>query len=118
MGKQIVSIWDDEIAECFELFGGHHTATYFEALRYRQQLTKDAWFSYKGREIRKNTGLTYKRQKLAKDVLEATGFIETQRHSTQTHGNSLFFRLTDTAYDVIKHTKRRRNMTMIKAQYV
>lgn len=118
MGKQIVCIWDDDVAECFELFGGWRTAAYFEAIRYRQQLYKDRFFPMRAVDISNRTGLSYYHQKLAREVLEGTGWIETRKTMAGTTGSVLHFRLTELAFDAIKKTKRRRNTAGLRRKLV
>jgi len=118
MGKQIVRIWDSEVAECFELFGGQKTAMYFEALRYRQQLKKGQLFAYSVEDIKKSTGLSYEAQKRAKDVLVGTGWIKAERRTQANGGNVQCFQLAELAYEATKKTPRRRNVFAMRQKLV
>ena len=122
MGKQIVCMWDDEVAEVFELFGRERTAKFFEALRYRQQLYKkdgkEQFFPYKAKDIHRNTGVGYKPQQRARKVLEATGWIEVKKHATAKENSVLHYRITDQAKELIKDIRRKRNMSAMRRKSV
>lgn len=118
MGSQTLVIWDEEIADCFDLWGGRKIAVYFEALRYRQQLTKGEFFAYASSHLERNTGLTYKQQLSAKKVLEGSGWIETTRKQNHKKGSSLYYRLTDLAFEATKHIKRPRNLKDLRQELV
>lgn len=118
MGKQIVCMWDDELANVFELFGKVSTAKFFEALRYRQQLHKEdgveKFFPYKAKEIEYRIGISYKGQHKARAVLEATGWIEVERHATRTQNSVLHYRITEQAKTLLKDIKRRRDVSKLR----
>lgn len=122
MGKQIVCMWDDEVANVFQLFGRVNTAKFFEALRYRQQLHKEdgveQFFPYKAKEIEYRTGVTYKGQHKARAVLEATGWIEVERHATARENSVLHYRITEQAKELLKGIRRRRDMSKLRRSTV
>lgn len=102
-------IWDDEVAECFDLRAGKEhlidgklCARYFEAIRYRQQLTPRKSFAFKSTAIKDISGLSYKQQLKAKKVLEGSGWIETDR-IRKGKGTVLTFLVTKLARDAIGH---------------
>lgn len=113
MGKLSFRIHDNTVSETFELFGGEDTALYFEALRYRQQLFKRGEkFSYKTSKIQERTGLSHHKQRLAREVLAAVGWIAVERNS-----NGFTFLLLGDAYEATKHTQRRRNVREFYEKY-
>jgi len=119
MGSQNLVIWDEEIADCFSLWGGRKIAIYFEALRYRQQLFKqDEYFPYSATSLEKNIGLTYKQQLHAKKVLEGSGWLETRRKQNTKKGSALFYRVTELAREATSHIKRPRDITELKREAV
>lgn len=106
-------IWDEEIAECFELWNPHPRkrtsvrlmngklcARYFEAIRYRQQLTPGVSFVYRADVIEAVAGLTRRQQVDAKKILEGSGWIET----TKTAGGLRFW-VTDLARQATGHIR-------------
>jgi hypothetical protein len=109
--QQIV-VWDKEVAECFELWGGQTIATYFECLRYKQQITPDKGFVLSSREIQQQTGLGLWKQQNARKVLEGSGWIETQRDR-----DGIRFAITDLARDAIKHIPHKRNVADIYKRF-
>ena len=122
MSKQIVCMWDDEVANVFELFGKVNTAKFFEAIRYRQQLHKEEgveqFFPYKAKDIEYRTGVSYKGQHKAREVLEATGWIEVERHATFRENSVLHYRVTEQAKKLIKDIRRRRDMSKLRRSNV
>lgn len=108
MGKLNLRIFDDGVAEVFEAFGGKDTALYFEAVRYRQQLFRGKSFTFRSKDIRQRTGLSYQKQRLACQVLSATGWIES---AVTSKGKE--FKITSQGYDLTKYTKRRRDVREI-----
>lgn len=85
MGKRC--FYDLDVQDAFGLFG-LEVAVYFEVLRFRQQLFENNFFTYTAEEITRNCGLSYKQQIRARNVLEATDWIEVRRSN-----NGLCFRL-------------------------
>lgn len=104
MNKRVIRVYDPEIADCFELFGGEKTAIFFEALRYRQQLFEGQFFSFKSSHIKKMTSLGYRLQIAAREVLEATGFIETRRCADGVSNSIMQYKITPSAFKAIAHT--------------
>ena len=118
MGSQNLVIWDEEIADCFSLWGGRKIAIYFEALRYRQQLFKDEFFPYSAVSLEKNSGLTYKQQLYAKKVLEGSGWVDTRRKQNTKKGSALFYKITELAFEATGHIRRPRNLTELRREVV
>lgn len=102
MGKR--RMFDEDVHEVFREFGVE-VAIFFEAVRYRQQLDKDHFFPFKIADIKSSTGLTYRQQLRARRVLESTGWIITKRGL----GSIVYYKVTDLAKKLIKHTPRKRS---------
>lgn len=103
-----IRAWDDEVAECFDLWGGVKVAAYFEALRYRQQLTPDEYFSLPSNTIEHLTGLTRHQQRTSRGVLEGSGWIE-----LRTFINRIEYRLTALARKATGHIPHRVSTSQI-----
>lgn len=112
MGKR--RMFDDDVEECFD----KPIAIYFEALRYRQQLSPDDFFMYRTEDMQKRTGLSYKQQLRAHKWLLDTDWIEVVRKRDRNGGSILFFRITAFAKSLIKDTVRRRNATEFRQFFV
>ncbi len=116
MGKkdsaQQVVVWDKEVAECFELWGGQNVAIYFECLRYRQQIAPKDSFVLSSKEIEAQSGLSLWRQQNARKILEGAGWIITQRDR-----DGIRFTITDYAREATKHITHKRNISNLYAKY-
>lgn len=111
MGKR--RLYDEDVHEVFDSFGVG-VAIYFEAIRYRQQLYDDEFFAFSSEDIKKRTDLTYRQQARVRRILQATGWIQTERGFRPTGGTITRFRISDMARDLIKVTPRRRNIQALK----
>lgn len=118
-----VWMWDHEVAECFDLWKdnkhlvhGELCARYFEALRFRQQLTPGESFIYKASKIEEMSGLSYKRQLKARSVLEGSGFIEAKRVRNG-KGTAISFRLTELAREATGHIPHKRDAKLLKLHF-
>jgi hypothetical protein len=109
-------MWDNEIAEVFDLWGGETIARYFEAIRYRQQLTPNEMFAYRAADIKKVSGLSYKKQLHAKKVLVGSGWLETQRVNDG-NGTKQCFVLTALAKEATSHIPHRRDTNFLRTRF-
>jgi hypothetical protein len=114
MGRR--RLYDEDVHEVFSFFGVE-VAIYFEAIRYRQQLTPGQFFQFTREDIRKRTDLTFKQQARVRRVLEATEWVETKRGYQKKGGTVTCFQLTEMAKDLIKKTPRKRDMSELKGKY-
>ena len=115
MGKR--RLYDEDVHEVFSSFGVN-IPVFFEALRYRQQLTPEGAFPYPARDMERMTGLTYKQQLRAHKILETTGWIQTNRRRAIKGGTITYFYVTEFARGLIKNTVRKRSMAEIKRNFV
>lgn len=109
---RIIWAFDREVAECFDSWEGEDIARFYEALRFREQLSPGKLFIFKATDIRKYSGLPIKRQLEAKRVLVGSGWIETVR--TQI---GMLYRITPLAKDATKLIPHRRNLTAARKAF-
>ena len=106
MGKR--RIYDEDVFDTFSSFGVG-IAIYFEAIRYRQQLTPDSPFPFRRSAIEDKTGLTIYQQRRARNLLATVGWLEVERRSSANGGSITHYRISDFAKDLIKSgTQRKR----------
>lgn len=106
-----IRAWDIEVAECFDLWGGEKIAAYFEALRYRQQLTPGVYFPLSTGTIEHLTGLTRHQQRTSREVLVGSGWIDTRMFT-----NLIEYRLTALAREATKHIPHKHSSEEIYAR--
>jgi len=110
-------MYDEEVHEVFGLFGSE-VAIYFEAIRYRQQLTPDQYFGFSREDIKKRTDLTFKQQARVRRILEAMEWLDTKKGYQKKGGTVTTFKVTDMAKDLIKKTPRKRDLSELKGKYM
>ncbi len=107
MGKR--RMYDDDVEECFD----KPIAIFFEAIRYRQQLTPGEFFTFTADKIQVKSGLTYKQQLRARKWLTGLGecsWIETMRKRGKDGGTVLDYKVTAFAKEVLKHNVYKRDL--------
>jgi hypothetical protein len=105
-------IWDDEVAECFDLWDGQKVAAYFECLRYRQQLTPGQPFIVRTMDVKTLTGLSQWSQQNARIVLEGSGWIK-----AKASGRGFEVTITDLAREATRHIPHKKDMAQIYKKF-